>query len=233
MAEYLPPHPASAHKLAQDSGLIAEYDKYSKLADAATVEKTKAALEGKLHKVSVVNSKEEALKTVLELIPKDATVYNPASTSLWEIGFEDYVASGKAAFTSINKEVRSEPDQAKRADIRRTRGYVADYFITSVNAITVDGEVVLVDSSGSRVGPVPTSKNVIVVVGTHKLVPTIEDAWTRVNKFSEPIERARLKVLYGDYLPATWTYTYTLTNRGEFVSKGKFHFVFVNERIGH
>lgn len=60
----------------------ATFEKYSKVADDATIETVKAALEKKNHKVTVVASKEEALKAVIALVPEGASVHNTSSTTL-------------------------------------------------------------------------------------------------------------------------------------------------------
>lgn len=60
----------------------AAYEKYSKVADDATIETVKAALEKKNHKVTVVASKEEALAAVIALVPEGASVHNTSSTTL-------------------------------------------------------------------------------------------------------------------------------------------------------
>ncbi|MGI6152603.1 MAG: lactate utilization protein [Christensenellaceae bacterium] len=58
---------------------------------------------------------------------------------------------------------------------------LADYYITSINALTKDGRMVSVDGRGNRIattffGP----PNVIFVVGRNKLVETLDDAFTRL-----------------------------------------------------
>jgi hypothetical protein len=59
---------------------------------------------------------------------------------------------------------------------------MADYFITGANALTMDGVMVNLDCSGSRVAAMAYGpRRIIVVAGTNKLVDTLEAA----------IERAR------------------------------------------
>ncbi|MDR0639816.1 MAG: lactate utilization protein [Spirochaetaceae bacterium] len=58
----------------------------------------------------------------------------------------------------------------------------ADYFITGANALTVSGEMVNLDCSGSRVAAMAYGpRKIIVVVGINKLVNTLEDAIARVH----------------------------------------------------
>lgn len=56
--------------------------KYSRPASDEVIAKTKAALESKGHKVTVVSTPEEAVNLIKESIPEGASVYNAGSTTL-------------------------------------------------------------------------------------------------------------------------------------------------------
>jgi hypothetical protein len=59
---------------------------------------------------------------------------------------------------------------------------MADYFLTSANALTMSGEMVNIDCSGSRVAAMAYGpRHIIVVAGINKLVNTIEEAIARVH----------------------------------------------------
>lgn len=58
------------------------FDKYSKVAEDATIDIVKTALEKKNHKVTVVSSKAEALQAAIDLVPEGASVHNTSSTTL-------------------------------------------------------------------------------------------------------------------------------------------------------
>jgi hypothetical protein len=62
---------------------------------------------------------------------------------------------------------------------------LADYFITGANALTITGEMVNVDCSGSRVAAMAYGpRKVIVVAGINKLVNTLDDAVARVRSIA-------------------------------------------------
>lgn len=70
-----------------------------------------------------------------------------------------------------------------------------DLFITSANACTEDGRIVLVDGVGNRVaatifGP----KEVLIVVGTNKFEPDIHGAFKRIREKAGPMRAASLKM---------------------------------------
>jgi hypothetical protein len=58
---------------------------------------------------------------------------------------------------------------------------LADYFITGANAITINGEMVNMDCSGSRVAAMAYGpRHVIVVAGVNKITASLEEAVARV-----------------------------------------------------
>ena len=71
--------------------------------------------------------------------------------------------------------------------------YNAEFYALSANAITEKGEIYQVDGRSNRIsamlfGP----KNVVVVAGINKLVPSIRDAAIRVKNIAAPINATRL-----------------------------------------
>ena len=135
-------------------------------------------------------TKEEALKTALSLIPKDHTVSWGGSASAEEIGLIDAV---KKSFNVIDRDTAKTPEEG--AELRR-KGLLSDTFIMGTNAISEDGQLVNIDCMGNRVaalcfGP----KSVIVICGMNKLVKTVEDAYTRAHTIAAPINAQRFPVL--------------------------------------
>ncbi|GHV88603.1 membrane protein [Spirochaetia bacterium] len=62
---------------------------------------------------------------------------------------------------------------------------MADYFITGANALTMRGEMVNLDCSGSRVAAMAYGpRHIIVVAGVNKLVDTLDEAITRVRSIA-------------------------------------------------
>jgi predicted metalloprotease len=67
-----------------------------------------------------------------------------------------------------------------------------------VNAIARTGELVGGDLTGSRVGAWPfAAKNLVLVAGVNKIVPTLSDALERVREYVYPLENARAQHAYG------------------------------------
>lgn len=71
----------------------------------------------------------------------------------------------------------------------------ADYYISSSNAITAQGELVNIDGNGNRVaaqfqGP----KNVLIICGRNKLSGTLEEAIARIKRVACPANARRLNL---------------------------------------
>ncbi|MCP8304187.1 MAG: lactate utilization protein [archaeon] len=161
------------------------------------IEKTANSIRDRGVKVIVVDSRREAFEKILEIVPKDTEISNGSSTTLHEIGFMDYLESGRHGWRNLHEEIIKEDDKEKRADLRR-KSVTAEYFLGSVNAIAQTGELVACDASGSRVTAYPyAAKNLILVAGAQKIAPTLEDAMKRVREYVYPLEDKRALKAYG------------------------------------
>lgn len=153
------------------------------------VKRTRNALENKNYDVYVLNSKEEVPAKVEEIIENGSTVSYGGSMSIIEAGVLNLLRNGKYNLLDRNKEGLTNEEIGK---IFR-ESFFADYYITSSNAITENGELVNLDGNGNRVaamifGP----KKVIVVAGINKIVKDIDEAYDRVRNTASPINAKRL-----------------------------------------
>jgi len=109
------------------------------------------------------------------------------STTLEEISFVNYLIDGKHPWKNVKGVIMAEKDKKKQAALRRTLGTTVDVFLTSMCAITENGEMSHGDNSGTKVGGVSYGAGkVIVVAGSNKIVKNEEEAWKRVTDFCLP-----------------------------------------------
>jgi len=67
-----------------------------------------------------------------------------------------------------------------------------------VHAITNQGQVLLASAVGSQISPAASGAGMVIwVVGTQKLVRTLEDGLRRIQEYSYPLEDARTRQVYG------------------------------------
>jgi hypothetical protein len=66
-------------------------------------------------------------------------------------------------------------------------------FLTSSNAITLEGQLVNIDGSGNRVNAMTFGpRKAIVVAGVNKIVPDLESAIRRIKEIAVPMNCKRL-----------------------------------------
>lgn len=128
-------------------------------------------------------TKEDALKKVLKLIPKDSIVSCGGSATLTEIGVHSALKNGGYTFLDPN-----DAQGAIEKDKIAREALGADYYLMSTNAISVTGELVNIDSYGNRVASLSFGpKNVIVVAGLNKVAPNLDAAILRAKTYAAPI----------------------------------------------
>ncbi len=79
-------------------------------------------------------------------------------------------------------------------EIRKSQ-MTSDLFLSSVNALTLNGELVNIDGIGNRVnstnfGP----RKVILVAGYNKIVDDVQEAIHRIKNFAAPLNARRLNI---------------------------------------
>lgn len=61
-----------------------------------------------------------------------------------------------------------------------------------MNAITLDGELVVFNAYGNRVAGIAYAKKTILIAGANKIVPTLQEAISRVRNYVTPLNCKRL-----------------------------------------
>lgn len=121
------------------------------------------------------NSK-EALKMLVEMIPKGSTIGKGGSESLNSVGIIKVIESGDYNYLDPFK--NSDPEAVKAV---RREMFSADIMLTSANAITLDGEIVNIDGTGNRMAAVIWGPDkVIYVIGANKVVANVDAAIDRI-----------------------------------------------------
>lgn len=202
---------------------------YTRLASKETLDKTIAALLTHNFESSIVNTKDEALLKIKELIPAGASVMNGSSRTLEEIGFVDYLKKEEHGWNNLHKGILNETDPAEQGKLRR-EAVSSDYYLGSAHAVTEEGELFFASNSGSQLPHLAfTSPNIILVVGAHKIVPNLEEAYKRLETRIIPLEDENMKQKYG--VGTSHNKTLILRNENPIFGR-KVHIIFVNEVVG-
>jgi anion-transporting ArsA/GET3 family ATPase len=169
------------------------------------------------YEVLIVDTAADAKAAVLARIPDGAEVHSGKSKTLEDAGvFQHLMESDRYNF--IRKRFM-KMDRKTQADEMRKLVASPDYMLGSVQAVTKAGQLVIASASGSQIGPLSAgARTVILVVGSQKIVPNLDEALRRINEHVLPYEDTRLReqmgigtkltrvlILEGDFMPGRTT----------------------------
>lgn len=136
-----------------------------------------------------VNTREELLLLIKELLPPGSSVGCGDSITLEETGVFQFLRNGDYVF--YDKFAPGLSKEQKRKIY--LDNFSADTFISSANAITMDGAILNIDGNGSRVAPMLYGPNqVILVIGRNKITSDVDAAIKRARQTAAPMDAKRL-----------------------------------------
>src|SRR6266567_1617407 len=202
---------------------------WDSLPNKQTVARTIESLKSRGISAELVGTQQEALRLIAGKIHEGAEVMTGASASLDQIGFTELLKSGRHHWKNLKDELMSEKDPVKQRALR-VKATGAEYFVGSVHAVAETGEVVVASASGSQIPAYAfNSRNVIWVVGTQKIVPSLEEGLRRVREHALPLETARMK---GLGYPGSMIGKVLILERELAILGRELTMVFVNEKLG-
>ncbi len=152
-----------------------------------TVEKLKA------HEFEAlfVNAKDEAAKEIVKFVKAGMTVGVGGSVTIRELGVIEQVKQiGATLLDHWTPGISAE----QSLSIRKAQ-MTSDLFLSSSNAITMNGELVNIDGIGNRVNAISFGpKKVILVAGYNKIVGNVDDGLKRVRNEATPPNAKRLNI---------------------------------------
>lgn len=138
------------------------------------------------HYVATATEAADLVKGMLEPGEKIAA---GGSATIRDLGLLEHFKSGR--FDFIDRAAGETPDE--RHELQR-QALLADTYFASVNAITEQGELYIVDKNGNRAAAIMFGpKRVVLVVSMDKLVYKLEDAIHRVKSVAAPTNCVRLE----------------------------------------
>ena len=198
-------------------------------------EKVIKGLESRNRKGYYAEAKEEALKKALELIPEGSSITMGGAMSAHEIGLVEAVKKGNYNF--IDRDKAQTPEE-KRAVM--LQGYDADFFLSSVNAMTDDGVLVNIDGNSNRVSMIAQGpKKVLFIVGMNKVCDDIDGAMKRARSVAAPINAQRFGLstpcsksgtCFNCKSPDTICCQFLITRFSR--HEGRIHVILVNDNLG-
>ena len=130
----------------------------------------------------------EAVEKALSLMPEGSSVTWGGSMTLTECGLMEALKT--ANYEIIDRDTAKTPEEGR---LMYAKQVMADYYLMSSNAITVEGELVNIDGRANRVsclcwGP----ENVIIIASMNKVTADVESALNRIRTVAAPANTVRL-----------------------------------------
>lgn len=130
----------------------------------------------------------KAVEKAMSLLSENSMVSFGGSMTLEETG----MLKALRACSSIQLLDRDAVPIEKKTDIFR-QSLLSDTYFMSSNAITIDGELINIDGNGNRVAAlIYGPKEVIILAGMNKIVPSTEEAVNRIRNTATPPNCIRL-----------------------------------------
>jgi len=144
----------------------------------------------------IVDGAADAKAAVLSRIPDGAQVHSGKSKTLEDIGvFKELMESDR--FDFVRKRTFKMDRKTQMREIAQL-GATPDYMLGSVQALTEAGQLVVASASGSQIGPYASGAGkLILVVGSQKIVSSLDAALRRITDHVMPYEDARLREQMG------------------------------------
>ena len=180
-------------------------------------------------------TRQEAVAKALELMPEGSVISWGGSMSISECGLMDAVRERN--YTLVDRALAVTP-QEKRESFART--VMADYYLMSTNAITMNGELVNIDGFGNRVACLCSGpEHVIIIAGMNKVVNSVEAGIERIRTKAAPPNTTRLNKdtpcartgVCGDCFSPDCICSQTVVTRRSGIP-GRIQIILVNEDLG-
>jgi hypothetical protein len=199
---------------------------WNALASEEILHKTVSSLKKNGIESLVVSSSAEAKEKVLAMIPKGAEVMTMSSVTLETAGLTKAI-NESGAYDAVKPKLFAMDRKTQGREMQKL-GAAPDWAVGSVHAVTEDGHVLIASNTGSQLsGYVYGAGHVIWVVGTQKIVSSVEDGMKRIYEYVVPLEEKHMQSLY----KISTNVSKLLIYNAEKVP-GRVTIVFVKEQLG-
>ena len=133
----------------------------------------------------------EAVEIVSNLIEDGSSVTWGGSMTIRDMGIPAALHA-RQSLTVYDRDLAADREEAQQIYLK---AFSSDYYLSSINGLSEDGQIVNVDGTGNRVAAITFGpKNVIFVVGVNKVTQDVESALKRARSTAGPINTARFDI---------------------------------------
>lgn len=147
------------------------------------------SLEKNGFKAALVDSRQQAADLINELAQDCSSIGIAGTHTVRSLGIlERLEQAGKTMFDHW----KFQPGTPEEIGCRKNQGHV-DLFLSSANAVTMNGEIVNREGCGNRINALTFGpKKVVVVIGKNKITPDLESAIARIEEVAAPVRAMSL-----------------------------------------
>jgi hypothetical protein len=153
--------------------------------------KTIEKLEAHDFKALYVKNRQQAVEEIWKHVTPNQRIGVGGSVTIRELGIlEQLEAKGHTLYNHWKPGLSRESS----LEIRKSQ-MTSDLFLSSVNAVTLNGELINIDATGNRVNSTIFGPGkVILVAGYNKIVEDVQEAIKRIKNVAAPINAKRLNI---------------------------------------
>ena len=182
--------------VSDDANVSGVYDWHYRMLSERVIE----SLNKKNIQAEYAANRVEGLAKLIDAIPAGASIGIGDSVTLFQIGFHDWLEKqqDREIYNGFIRDANGKfvHSPKEHFDVLQ-KALVSDVYITSTNAITLDGIIVSLDGRGNRVAAMVWGpKQVIIVTGANKIVKDLDEAMDR-QKIAASMNAYRHMTLHG------------------------------------
>jgi len=142
-------------------------------------------------KALYVRTKDEAVQEILKCVNPKQTVGVGGAVTVRDLGLVERLESQG---NLVHDHWKPGLSKEKVSEVRKLQ-LTCDVFLSSVNAVTLNGELVNIDGAGNRVGAMTFGPGkMILVAGYNKIVDDVQEAIHRIKNIAAPLNAKRLNL---------------------------------------
>ncbi|MBN2038698.1 MAG: lactate utilization protein [Spirochaetes bacterium] len=156
---------------------------------AKVLEKLNETLKRREFNSIILNTAEEICEFIINTIPENSTVGIGGSVTVRETGADVRLKNrGNTMFDHWAEGLTNE----QKLETRK-KALTSDFYLTGVNALTAEGQIINIDGAGNRVSAMIYGPgHVIAIAGYNKITKNLEDGIRRVKDITTPQNSKRL-----------------------------------------
>lgn len=199
------------------------------------IDRLKESLSDRNISFNYYDNRDRLMEDLIELTNSFDTIGIGNSKTLKVLGVSELMKEmGKNVLDKTQASTKEESKRIKREAL------LSDCYISSCNAISLEGEIINIDHSGNRVAAITYGpERVIIVVGKNKLADNEKDGINRALTIATPLNARRANIKSPCSLgkgcvecsPETRVCNYISIMRGQ-TKKGRMYVMMVNEELG-